>query len=242
MTGTLIGPEFVDRVMSADAVEAVLEIMHHTALAIGGDKFSYHTEVMFEGIASNLSEVFSVGWPEGWREYYIDGGARLIDPGPDITMRRGKPTTWHDALSSRKLTAEELEYVAQTRRFGITSGIGFPLWGPNGHNAFVAIGFPPGIPLPGPATITSEHMILSTGHQKICEITAAKAVDPCLSSREREVLTWIGRGKSNTDVATILSISGDTVATYMRRIYSKLGCHDRIGAVIKALRLGLIHI
>ncbi|WP_285712885.1 helix-turn-helix transcriptional regulator [Erythrobacter oryzae] len=241
MTGSHLDEEAVDRLLAATSVAELLEIMHEASIAIGGDKFSYHTEVMFEGIASVLSEVYSVGFSDEWRTYYIDQGARLIDPGPDITMRRGKPTTWHDALSSRRLTRAELDYVAETVRMGITSGYGFPLWGPNGHNAYVAVGFPPGEPLPDLPTINTHHMLLTNGHQKICELTAANA-DPSLSLREREVLTWAGRGKSNTDIATILAISGDTVATYMRRIFAKLDCHDRIGAVIKALRLGQIHI
>lgn len=241
MTGSQQDGETVDRLLAATSVAELLEIMHGASIAIGGDKFSYHTEVMFEGIASVQSDVYSAGFSDEFKEYYVDQGARLIDPGPDITMRRGKPTTWHDALSSRKLTKAELDYVAETVRMGITSGYGFPLWGPNGHNAYVAVGFPPGQPLPDPATISTHQMLLMNGHQRICELTAAKD-EPTLSTREREVLTWAGRGKSNTDIATILAISGDTVATYMRRIYAKLNCHDRIGAVIKAMRLGLIHV
>lgn len=241
MTGSQLDGETVDRLLAATSVAELLQIMNEASIAIGGDKFSYHTEVMFEGIASVLSDVYSAGFSDEWRTYYIDQGARLIDPGPDITMRRGKPTTWHDALSSRKLTKAELDYVAETVRMGITGGYGFPLWGPNGHNAYVAVGFPPGQPLPDEATINTHQMLLMNGHQKICELTAANG-EPSLSLRESEVLTWVGRGKSNTDIATILAISGDTVATYMRRIYAKLDCHDRIGAVIKALRLGIIHI
>lgn len=241
MTGSRLDGASIDRLLAATSVAELLEVMHEASVAIGGDKFSYHTEVMFEGIASTLSDVYSAGFSDEWRAYYIDQGARLIDPGPDITMRLGKPTTWHDALSSRRLTRAELDYVAETVRMGITSGYGFPLWGPKGHNAYVAVGFPQGHPLPDEATVNTHHMLLINGHQKICELTAAKS-GPALSLREREVLTWAGRGKSNTDIATILAISGDTVATYMRRIYAKLDCHDRVGAVIKALRLGLIKI
>lgn len=242
MPGAQLDNATFDRIFAASSVAEVLGIMAEASTAIGGTSFSYHTEVMFEGFASMLSDVYSVGFSEEWRAYYIDRGARLIDPGPDITMRHGRPMSWHDALSSRKLTQAELDYVAETRRFGLTSGYGFPLWGPHGHNAFVAVGFPPGTPLPDQHTIKVHQTLLMTGHQKICELTAQGYKDLSLSTREREVLTWIGRGKSNTDIATILSISGDTVATYMRRIYAKLQCHDRIGAVIKALRLGLIHI
>jgi DNA-binding CsgD family transcriptional regulator len=242
MTGADVNGAIIGQIFKSATVEDVLKVMFESCGEIGATMFSYHPEVMFDGIASAQSDVFAVGYPDEWVELYLRQGARLIDPGPDIIMRRGIPMSWHDALSSRKLTKAESDYVISTRKYGITSGYGFPLWGPNGQNAFVAMGFPPNLALPDEATIKSQHMPLLAGHQRICELTKSSTENLSLSVRECEVLTWVGRGKSNTDIASILSISADTVATYMRRIYFKLSCHDRIGAVIKALRLGLIRI
>lgn len=242
MNAARLEAHVLNQIFACDDVTIVLETMRDASFAIGADKFSYHPEVMFEGVASARSEVYAVGFPEEWVELYIKKGWQLVDPGPDITMRLGKPMTWHDALSSRKLTKLERDYVTQTIAFGLTSGYGFPLWGPNGQNAFVAVGFPPDIPLPDEDAISGHHILLLAGHQRICQLTSHIRSPVKLSDREREVLTWVGRGKSNSDVGSILSISADTVATYLRRIYFKLGCHDRIGAVITALRLGLIRI
>ncbi|WP_086609090.1 helix-turn-helix transcriptional regulator [Erythrobacter donghaensis] len=241
-SGASFDVDTLNRLFDAESVASVLDAMCHCCFAKGGDKFSYHPEIMFRGVSTAGADVYSVGYPEEWVKLYLKNGRMQVDPGPDIIMRTGKPMTWHDALSSRKLTKAEIEYVKETRDFGLTSGYGFPLWGPNGNNAFVAVGFPLNQPLPDSATVLALHIMLMTGHQRICELTKAPAEILTLSDREREVLTWVGRGKSNTDVATILAISTDTVATYMRRIYTKLSCHDRIGAVIKALRLGLIRI
>lgn len=232
----------IRRILESETPTDVLGEMYQSCADLGGTMFSYHPVVMFEGIASNVSDVFAVGWPDGWREYYIDRGARLVDPGPDITMRLGKPTWWHDALSKRKLTQAEQDYVTETRKFGITSGLGFPLWGPQGNNAFVAVGFADPKLAWSVTRINLQHTMLLVGHRRIVELLPLAEEIPGLSSREIEVLTWIGRGKSNTDVGTILAISPETVATYTRRIFSKLDCHDRIGAVIKALRLGLIRV
>jgi DNA-binding NarL/FixJ family response regulator len=55
---------------------------------------------------------------------------------------------------------------------------------------------------------------------KIVELSSTALPAPFLS--EREVLIWMAKGKSNTDVAAILSISPETIATYKRRIYGKL--------------------
>ncbi len=62
-----------------------------------------------------------------------------------------------------------------------------------------------------------------------------------LSAREKEVLTWAAEGKSKGCIATILSLSEDTVKTYMQRIFVKLGVNSMQLAVVKAIALGLIH-
>ncbi|HCI62629.1 MAG TPA: LuxR family transcriptional regulator, partial [Erythrobacter sp.] len=60
--------------------------------------------------------------------------------------------------------------------------------------------------------------------------------------REREVLEWMGRGKSSVDIGTILDISPETVRTYTRRIFDKLDTNDRVTATVRALKLGLVEL
>ena len=55
-----------------------------------------------------------------------------------------------------------------------------------------------------------------------------------LSMREREVLALIALGMSNREVASELYLSVDTVKTYVRRLYSKLGVRNRTQAALKA--------
>ncbi len=51
-----------------------------------------------------------------------------------------------------------------------------------------------------------------------------------LTPREREVLFWITRGKSNAEIATILAIASATVGKHLERIYAKLGVENRTAA------------
>lgn len=60
-----------------------------------------------------------------------------------------------------------------------------------------------------------------------------------LTDRESEVLGLIGRGLRNSEVATALGISENTVAGYIKDIYRKLGISSRAEAAWHAARLGL---
>ena len=62
-------------------------------------------------------------------------------------------------------------------------------------------------------------------------------LDPRLTEREREVLDWLGAGKTDRDIATILGISPRTVHKHLQRIYEKLGVETRTAAVVRAMRL-----
>jgi DNA-binding CsgD family transcriptional regulator len=52
-----------------------------------------------------------------------------------------------------------------------------------------------------------------------------------LSARESEVLRWVGRGKSNAEIATALYISESTVRKHLQNAYGKLGVSSRTAAV-----------
>jgi DNA-binding NarL/FixJ family response regulator len=61
-----------------------------------------------------------------------------------------------------------------------------------------------------------------------------------LTPRELEVLSWLAKGLSNTELATRFHLSEATVKTHVARILSKLHLRDRAQAVVMAYETGLI--
>jgi PAS domain S-box-containing protein len=61
-----------------------------------------------------------------------------------------------------------------------------------------------------------------------------------LTAREVEVLQLAARGNSTAQIAERLTISSWTVKTHFEHVYAKLEVGDRVGAVAKAIREGLV--
>jgi two-component system response regulator DegU len=63
-----------------------------------------------------------------------------------------------------------------------------------------------------------------------------------LTAREEEILQLIANGRSTTEVAADLYISGKTVKNHLASIYAKLDARDRTQAVLSAVRSGIVRL
>lgn len=66
-----------------------------------------------------------------------------------------------------------------------------------------------------------------------CNLTNVNG-DPLLSSREREVVSFVAAGFSNKDVARAMNLSDHTIRNYIFHIFNKLGISNRVELVLYA--------
>jgi DNA-binding NarL/FixJ family response regulator len=118
-----------------------------------------------------------------------------------------------------------------------------------GASGFVLKDTPPGDLLAAIRVVAGGDALLSPGitRRLIGEFTrqAPAAANPGaalgeLTEREREVLTLIGLGLSNTEIAGRLYVSMSTTKTHIGRLLMKLGARDRAHLVIAAYEAGLV--
>ncbi len=185
--------------------------------------------------------VMAHGFPEAWVQRYVSEALYEIDPIPRHAADSALPFKWSDARHFSDLTDDERRYLDLLDAAELGDGLAIPVFGPHGRNGYAGYGFGlPELPI-GPTEIALLRWAAQLGHLSYCDLLAAAPHESChLSPREREVMQWAARGKSNAVIAEILGVSRHTVDTHVRRTFNKLGVADRVTATLRALALGLI--
>ncbi len=90
------------------------------------------------------------------------------------------------------------------------------------------------------ATVAGETVLSPTVATRLASHVRRPERHGTLSTRERQVLALVARGRSNRDIARELFVSEATVKTHLVHVYEKLGAADRAAAVAAAYERGIL--
>ncbi|RED17504.1 LuxR family transcriptional regulator [Parasphingopyxis lamellibrachiae] len=185
--------------------------------------------------------IATIGYPDAFRRRYIEDKLYLDDPIPDHARHHPMPFRWSEIGEMRKLTSPQISFLKEVEQLGIGDGLAIPVFGPHGRNGYVGLALGPHNEDTSDELLHEFQAIAQMAHQRYCELLSTEETETItLSPREKEVLVWVARGKSNNAISSILGISANTVDTHLRRIYDKLGVSDRTTAAIRGIGCGLI--
>lgn len=237
---TLLG-EFVRRASGVATLEELRTSLFEFLTACGIEMMSYH-QYPPPGAVDHTRQiaVAARGFPPAWVERY-EAEFTLIDPIPRRAVDAVQSFFWSDAINFPDLCDAERYYLSQLAAANLGDGLAVPLFGPRGRSGYAGLGFGPGNPRPSLHVITLLRTACQLGHQEYCRLLFAhQSPEATLSAREKEILNWVARGKSNAVIAEILAISGHTVDTHLRRTFGKLSVQDRVTAALRGSALGLL--
>lgn len=80
-----------------------------------------------------------------------------------------------------------------------------------------------------------------SGHKLFPKIEVIK-IDKMLTPKEYEILKWIAEDKTNSEISEEMMISIRTVEYHISSIIRKLNVESRVGAVVTAIKRGLLSI
>lgn len=91
-------------------------------------------------------------------------------------------------------------------------------------------------------SMTVIHGLLANPLARLCGVDEETSAEPhhALSARERECLSWTAEGKTSEEIAIILELSVHTVNHYLTSAARKLNAVNRLHAVARAIRIGLL--
>jgi DNA-binding CsgD family transcriptional regulator len=234
---------FIEKSLSLNDDRALFEALQAYVADCGANLLSYHI------VVENLLKVRVLdgfhfhSFPTAWVEHYLAKGYFDIDPIITAAMTAREPFRWYEVGRLTVLTPEQRAYLEDMKAFGLVDGLAVPIFGARGTTAYFGVGS-------DKAKLNLEHSdeleiqyACNQVHNLFVDMRAARSrPSSALSNREREVLGWVARGKSNAVIGDILGISEHTVDTLVRRCFAKLEVSDRISAAIKGVGMGIVQL
>jgi LuxR family quorum sensing-dependent transcriptional regulator len=164
----------------------------------------------------------------------------LHDPVVTELRKNVSPFSWGDVRAHRELTKSETRILDEGREFDAYDGFIVPIISATGEIAlFSPCGRNPNlIPRARSALeiigVFSHHALRRVLAQRVREETSHTPLTP----REREIMQWVAAGKSDDEIADILSIGRTTVTAHVENAKRKLDAFRRTQAVAQAIRFG----
>jgi LuxR family quorum sensing-dependent transcriptional regulator len=226
--------DFIDRVKTIDSIDGLVSEFQALILRYGftsycvGNATSPKLEVE--------DRVWCATWPKGWASVWVQKNFAAIDPVVYQLLASKLPFRWSDIRRPAGLPGNEVMNVAS--EFNLRDGLGIPLIAQNGNRV--------GVTIAGGQFELSErelsclHLAAIYFQARLEKLRAKNPPQKRKSSeeltlRELDCLAWIAAGKTDWEIAQILSISELTVNSHVRNILRKLNAMHRAQAVAKAI-------
>jgi DNA-binding CsgD family transcriptional regulator len=242
MTGAMLHPSYLS-IMEARSADDFRAQIIRFANELGFQYVSAMTVVDHSLTQSDFINVDNM--PEPYRQAsasVVDNQRR--DPVMQHCKRGAVPIVWDQATYVRQGAVDLWEEQAG---FGYRTGIALALHMPEGRHFMLGVDRDQPLPSqPQDLTRLVADLQLFAVHAQDTAlrlfVPPQRLVDtPALTPRELEALRWTMEGKTAWEVGSILGISERTAVLHIQNAMRKLGSVNKHQAVLKALRLGLIH-
>ncbi|HEU5275730.1 MAG TPA: LuxR family transcriptional regulator [Xanthobacteraceae bacterium] len=180
--------------------------------------------------------------PREFVERYIEKNYVVRDPVITELRRNVYPFSWGDIRTGRDLSKAEKAIMDEGREFAARDGMTIPIASLSGAmSLFCPCGLEPNLSPRARAAleiiaIYSDQALKRSVLRNQREVPAHTPLTP----REREIMQWVAAGKTDEEIADILSIGTTTVTSHVENAKQKLDAFRRTYAVVQALRFGEI--
>ncbi|NKB81107.1 MAG: hypothetical protein GKS05_04290 [Nitrospirales bacterium] len=180
-----------------------------------------------------FSRIINASFPSDWIRYYIRMKLYDVDPILQQHVQNFSTQVWQKTFQN-VTEPKALHFIQEAKSFGLSQGITLGIFD---HRLKLGSFFSFCGPLMARNkyhTILLEFLLIHL-HSAMIRVHFTDTKEHqgihLLTSREREVLLWIIRGKTNWEIGKILEISERTVKFHVENIFAKLDVKTRSQAV-----------
>lgn len=236
---------FIEQTNAAKTSDEVFALFEGSLKSLGYDRFCYSLITDHASLGLKAGHGVMRNYPDDWMSYYTEKGYDQVDPVPKYCFLTNTPFTWQHVTALGSLSKDQRLVMDEAQEAMLYDGIAVPMHGINGELSGVGMASSSGGIRPDKHLLSIIRILCLQFHLAYTEResteTALNALDSnLLTGRETEILSWAAEGKSDADIADIIGVSYPTVRFHLNNAYKKLGANERIYAVTKAIRHGLI--
>jgi DNA-binding CsgD family transcriptional regulator len=212
------------------------------AQQLGFDKVAAMVAVDRPGLAPEFAAVHNA--PMGFEEAIQDSSLGRRDPVMQHLRRNTMPIIWSQKTY---LDGGAIDVWDAQAQFGYHNGIAMALHLPEGRHFTIGVERDQSLPSEAPelTRIVADLQLFAVHAQdtamRILVPEEMQPECPALTPRELEVLRWTMDGKTAKAIGALLNVTERTAVAHLQNAMLKLNVNSKHQAVLKALRLGLIH-
>ncbi|MDB5602747.1 MAG: transcriptional regulatory protein [Xanthobacteraceae bacterium] len=232
--------DFVERLQQLTEYD---EICQHIMKEMEWFGFSCVSSFSIPGPGENLKASIQLNnRPQEYTERYVEKNYVVHDPAVTELRKTIHPYSWSDIRKRRVLKKSEKLIMDEATEFGARDGFIIPIVTISGSAAlFCPCGLEPDL---SPRARAAVEIIGIYSHHALQRALVHKqreeAAHTPLTPREREIMQWVASGKTDDEIADILSVGTSTVTSHVENAKKKLDAFRRTYAVVQAIRSGEI--
>ena len=180
--------------------------------------------------------------PKEYIENYKEKNHLMRDPMVTELRKTVHPYTWKEVQERRNLSRAELKIIEEGRDFGMNEGLIIPIVTLSGSiSVFSPCGPDPDLSQRARSALEIIGIYSQQALKRaLIRNQRDEAAHTPLTPREREIMQWVAVGKSDDEIADILTIGAATVTSHVQNAKKKLDAFRRTYAVVQAIRFGEI--
>jgi LuxR family quorum-sensing system transcriptional regulator CciR len=229
---------FVDDVRAAAAVSDLRFILAEISAELGFSHFALAHHIDLRRASTPVIRIHN--YPAELEQYHDDQRLGSRDPVHRACQRTAIGFAWSELPRMVQLTPRDVRVLDAAASRGVGEGFTVPAHVPGEISGSCSFATAKGVRL------QAEHLAMAQlvgafafqAARQFVRVKPLKAFH--VSDRERECLLWIARGKTDSEIATILGISTETVRQYVKHARATHDVVSRSQLMAHALLAGTI--